>query len=262
LPDDVENIPQVADFFFYLPNVNPHTTSMTKGNTLGGLNCEPALRPKTMRAPDVTVPIVASTTNAREQTHYKWCRVPKGLIPLFAYSLFMLMFPVVDFYEEIDYTSTPTRVGIITSSFVVALLVVLANDCVVWFNMFLFFHAGVEITVVDTLVTYARASDTDDTGMALAWLAATIIALHLVPFFLVDHAGLLTLLAFAGVVVNASALVFVHPSSLLLTSFSSLILLALVLLIACIRCTKTSLLSQLRQAMREGTWILCMSYQS
>ena len=99
------------------------------------------------------------------------------------------------------------------------------------------------------------------TGLALAYSAAVVIILHLLPFFLIDHDGLLTLLAFAGVVVNASALAFVDPTMVLLAAFSATVLLACVLLIACIDCVRTSMLSQLKQACTQGTWLLCVPYE-
>lgn len=230
---------------------------------MGRLNCEMAPRLKTTPA-EVKVPIKSQTSVAAPRSASKVaskCSVCKGLFPVMLYSLLFLAFPLADYYMDIDYVETEARAGVIVASFLAALVVLVANDCVAWFNMALLFHVGVEVTVLDTLVNYAQASTTEDTATALAWVASSVIFLHLLPFFLLDHPGVLTLLAFAGVVVNASALVFVQPQMLLLVGFSSVILLGLVLLIACIDCVKTSMLSQLKQAVAEGTWILCTKYE-
>ena len=230
-------------------------------NMMGTINCEMPPRLRTSPA-EATVPIAGgTTTSTRGGRTLEWCRVCKGLLPVTLYSLVFLAFPLLDFYADIDYDDTTVRVLVIASSFLAATLVLLANDCVAWFNMALFFHVGVEATVLDKLATYAQASTTDTTGTALAWVAAAVILVHLVPFFLVDHAGVMTLLAFAGTIVNTSALVFVEPGMLLLVGFSSVILLGLVLLIASIECVRTSMLSQLRQAVKEGTWLLCTKYE-
>jgi hypothetical protein len=204
----------------------------------------------------VAMPPPASSTKSGKSM----VSVPKGLIPTLIYSLFFITFPLVSYYETMDFTATEERVGVILCSVGAAAFIVLANDCVTWFNMALFFHLGVEITVLDTLIDYADATS-GDAETALAWTAAAIIVLHLVPFFTLDHSGLLTLLAAAGVVVNASALVFVDSDMLLLTGFSASVLLAAVLLIACIDCVHTSLLSQLRQAVKEGTWLVCSKFE-
>ena len=230
-------------------------------SALGQLNCE--IRPKVYRTAPADLPTVSASANvsSRPTKKSKYCSVPKGLIPTILYSLFFISFPLLSHFTSIDFGDTEVRVAVIASSFVASVIILLANDCVAWFNMALFFHLGIEITVIDTLVDYIDAPTTNDTGTALAWVAVAVIAIHLLPFFTMDHSSLLTLLASAGVVVNTSALVFVEPSMLLLTAFSAAVLLACVLLIACIECVRTSLLSQLRQACTEGTWIVCSNYE-
>ena len=235
-------------------------------SVFGQPNCE--VKPRIQTLP-TNVAVTVSGTTCKKASVASWCKlsVPKGLLPTLLYSLFFLAFPLcVDYTDIVEVSGgeplvkdTEWKVAVIAASFVAALLVLLANDCVAWFNMILFFHLGVEITVLDSLVQYA--DDNDGSEMTLAWIAAAVILLHLVPFFTVDHAGLLTLLAFVGIVVNTAALVFVSPGMLLLTGFSSTMLLMGVLLIACIDCVKTSMLSQLRLAFKEGTWLMCSTYE-
>lgn len=210
---------------------------------------------------DVKVNVPASTAAATPLKHLGKCKVVKGFLPVTIFSLFFLSFPLINEYVSVDYDDTLTQIAIIGSSAIAGLLVIFANDCVAWFNMALLFHTGIEVVVVDTLATYARAASTGDTEMALAWLAATIIVVHLVPFYVLDHAGVLMCMAYAGIIVNTSALVFVAPTQLLLTGFSATVLLGMVLLVACIDCVRTSAVSQLRQAMNEGTWLLCVKYE-
>ena len=235
---------------------------MPTANNMGRLSCDTAPRLRTAPAELSHVTVQSSTTDATKTTH-GWCNmsVPKGLIPVTIYSLFFLTFPLISHYVTYDFTDDMIRAGVIVASFLAATIILTANDCVAWFNMALFFHLGIEITVLDTLITFAQAATTSDTGTALAWTAWAVIIIHLLPFFLIDHAGLLILLSYAGLIVNASALVFVQPSMLLLTSFSSAVLLACVLLIACIDCVRTSMLSQVRQAATEGTWLVCSKYE-
>lgn len=231
-----------------------------QATSLGRLNCEVAPRARTTPE-EVKVAIPASSSTMATKTSKFGMSVPKGILPVTFFSLFFLAFPLLQNYYAFDYTDTTTRACVITSSFLAALFVLLANDCVAWFNMILFFHIGLEVVVLDTLMTFAQASTTDDVGVALGWTAFGVILLHLVPFLLVDHSGVLTLLAFAGTVVNTSALVFVDPSQMLLVGFSSSMLLIAVLLIACIDCVSTSLLTQFRSALTHGTWIVCGKYE-
>ena len=227
-------------------------------SSLGQINCE--LGGRFNRTVPTGVSSVAMPQPASSTKTPSNVSVPKGLIPTLIFSLYFITFPLVAYYETIDFTGAEERVGVILCSVGAAAFLVLANDCVAWFNMALFFHLGVEITVLDALINYADET-TGDMEMALAWTATAVIILHLVPFFTLDHPGPLTLLAAAGVVVNTSALVFVDSSMLLLTGFSASVLLAAVLLIACIDCVRTSLLSQLRQAVKEGTWIVCSKFE-
>ena len=204
--------------------------------------------------------------------------VPKGFVPLLLYSLAFCAIPLVTYFggeRGLARTSMGAQVATVVGSALVALVVLCANDCVVWFNLVLFFHLGIEIIVTDKVVDYALLADTPTEGKVLGWVAVAVIGTHLLPFFLVDHRGLLAMLAAAGVVVNAAALAYVAPGEtgsgedlvsgdsylLLLTGFSSTVLLGCVLMINYIDCAGTSMLSQLKQACAEGTWFVCTPYE-
>ena len=195
------------------------------------------------------------------------CRmmVPKGLLPTLFYSLFFLAVPLVWLYQPgdiADGSATSTRVLAIAGAAVGGLFLIAANDCVAWFNMSLFFHIGIEVKVLELLLAYAQADAASTLEMVLGWIAFVVVIVHLIPFLLTDRLGLLTLLAYAGVVVNAAAMVYVSYADLLLVSLSSGMLLGSTILIAGIDCLNTSLLSTLRKATRDGTWIVCLPFEA
>ena len=189
-------------------------------------------------------------------------KVPKGFFPTALYSTFFLTIPLLFNYVSYDFTTDMTRAGVVVSSVVVGGVVILANDCVAWFNVALYFHIGVEVIVLDRLMTFAQNSTTDEGHMALAWTTFAVVIVHLLPFLLFDRLGLLALLAYVGIVVNASVLVFLDPTLLLLVGFSSTTLLGATLLIAGIDCINTSMLSNFRSAMKDGSFLLCQSYEA
>tara|TARA_B100001540_G_scaffold276045_1_gene262616 strand:- start:374 stop:1111 length:738 start_codon:yes stop_codon:yes gene_type:complete len=191
----------------------------------------------------------------------KGISVPKGFLPTLLYAAFFFAFPVLDKYVDYDFTETPIRIGVITSSVLAAVIILGANDCVAWFNMALGFHIGVEVGVIDTLMDYARADERENAEGVLAWTAVAVIVIHLLPFVLMDNAKVMMVLGAAGIVVNATALVFVDSSSLLLAGLSSSVLLASVLLVACIDCVRTSIISQLRLALANKTLLTCAPYE-
>lgn len=186
--------------------------------------------------------------------------IPKGFIPLFIYSALFLLPPVLYEYVTYDYTNTVTRGGVIGIAGGYALAVVLANDCVAWFNMLLFFHIGLEVKVAEILADYANASGTTNTDMILAWIGFGVVIAHLVPFLLVDNTMFLSLLAFAGVIVNAAVLVYLDSDRLLLVGLSSGALLISTLCISGVCDVATSHLTALRKAMTKGTWIVFTKY--
>ena len=181
-------------------------------------SARPGEMPKTAT---VTIPTAVATTPVAKVSPLS---VPKGFLPLFFYAAAFLLAPVLYDYVDYTWTDSMTRVGLITVSAVYALFVVFANDCAAWFNMVLFFHIGLEVKVLEVLMDFARVSTTTDGDEILAWTGFAVIIIHLIPFLLVDNTMVLTLFAFAGVMVNAAVLVYLTDAStdlrLLLTGFS------------------------------------------
>lgn len=235
-------------------------------NSMGRINCEaPARSQRPQGVPTGVVGACVAPADASGATAKKGrfaMPVCKGVLAALFYSLCFAAVPLVDHYADLNYASDGVRAGVIAGSVAAALFLVMANDCVAWFNMVLYFHLGVEIIVLDTLFSYADAAGSGDRETALAYAAAAVIALHLVPFFLLDRSDALLLLAGAGVVANASSLVFVEPTLLLIAFGSSCALLLAVLLIASIDCVRPSLLSQLRGATSRGAWLRAADYQT
>lgn len=192
--------------------------------------------------------------------------VPKGFVPLLLMSALFLVPPVVDGFASIDYGSDTSKLLAVGYASTLATVVVMANECSAWFNFALFFHIGLETRVLELLATYAQAATTTDTDMALAWTAFVVIIVHLLPFVLMDHAYLLALLAFAGVVINAVVVIYVPVVTLAFSPFLFLVVLSALVLLGATTCiqgvcaAKCSLLTSLRESMRDGSWFACQRY--
>ena len=197
----------------------------------------------------------ASTTGGRRLGALN---VPKGVLPTTLYSAFFLMCPLLNEFQTYDYSDAMVRTSVIAASVLTPVVIVAANDCVAWLNMAFAFHVGIEITVMSRLLNYYETTgkDADDMEQIMKWVAVGTIILHLVPFLFVDQPAPLGFLASVGIVVNTlvNTLIPDNNDLLLITGFSSSVLLANVLLIVCIDCISTSLLSQLRGAMKKGSW--------
>jgi hypothetical protein len=175
-------------------------------------------------------------------------RTFKGLVPTFLMMSVFLTLPLLYYYgTSRDYTDTGTRAGVIVGAFLSATLVVMANDCVAWFNLALALHLAIEVRVIDKLLTYANVrngrGEAEDT---LAYLTAGALIFHLVPFFFTDHARTLIFMAYIGVIVNVAVTVITSSDDLMLiVSISSTMLLGVVMLVGCVECLCTSLYSQM-----------------
>jgi len=187
--------------------------------------------------------------------------VPRGLVPTLAYSLFAFLAPFLFLYMNYDFTTDAAKGVTIGLSAIAALVMVLANDCCCWYNMMLAFHTALEIKVIDTTLTFAYASGTSDGGMALAIVGAIIVIVHLIPFYVSDRLMLLGVLAFAGVIVNATILVCLDSSMLLLVGASSLALLAITMIISGVCEIRTSLLSLIRESVIAKKCITCERFE-
>jgi len=195
-------------------------------------------------------------------------RVPKGVAPVFLYATLALLLPLLSHYVTYDFDDDMTRAGIIVAGVAAPAIIILANDCVAWFNMALFFHIGIEVGVMDTLATFALRDNSTASGelpedheKVFSWIAFATIALHLLPPLLADNAMLLTMVAAVGIPVNVISLLYLDTDSLLLVSFSAGVYLGVVLLIACSNCVRTSLRSQLMSAMNTGSFVKLVGYE-
>ena len=238
-------------------------------NSLGQLGFSGPPRPM-----QTVVPIPGPTTTSTKATASNKASLPsagktktkfavlKGFLPLVLYSMFACAAPLLTLYgDDITISYTEHKFFTIGLATVGALVFVLANDCIVWFNMTYFFHIGIEVKVLDLAIRYAMADGTATEGVVLAWVAIGTILLHLIPPLVLDHPLLLTLVAFAGVPVNASLLAFVETGDLMLLAiYSSIVFLGAVLLIACAECGATSMLSNMKKACRTGNWLVCSYY--
>lgn len=184
-------------------------------------------------------------------------QVPKGVLPMIIYGAFFFCFPVLNEFMQYDYTDTMVRTSVIGASILAPIILVGANDCVAWYLCALAFHTGQEVVVLSKLLNYYETTgkDADDSEQIFKWIAFGVVVAHLVPFYVYDQPGMLGFLASVGIVVNTVINVVIPDNNgqLLITGFSSTVLLATVLLIVCIDCVKTSLLSQLRAAMGRGS---------
>ena len=201
------------------------------------------------------------------------CRVGtfKGFLLTFAYAALALLVPLLWYYIDFDTTDNVTRGVTIGLSAVATGLVVYADDCIVWYNMALFFHTGLEVYLIDVAFDYAHEAGRTDAEMGLALAGAITLIVHLVPFYLLDSKWLLTLLASAGVVVNTAVFVFLDTTrkasadlvdtTLLLYVGSSVALLISTLLVVGHNCMKPSMLTLLRYALMEGSCITCAPYE-
>lgn len=218
-------------------------------------------------APPAPTPLPAPATTSTSAISFLPQRVqaamavPRGFIPTLLYSGFALTLPILIFYASPDFTSTTTQGITIGASALLALLLVFANDCAVWFNMALFFHTGIEAYVVDTSLRFANAAATSDRNMALAITGAVVVIVHLVPFYLFDRPMLLSLLAFVGVVVNTSIVVYLDPANLLLVGASSSALLALTMMVSAVCEVRVALANLLMKAMKENAYLSCGKFE-
>lgn len=202
--------------------------------------------------------------------------VLKGFIPLLFYSAMFITAPLVYIYTTPDYTDAMVRGVVIGIAGIYALSVVVANDCVAWFNMVLFFHIGMEVKVLDILMNFATeegsianstlvnsttTGGTSDGDTVLSWIGFVVVAVHLIPFLIINNTMLLTLLAFTGVIVNAAVLVYLDTSLLLIVGFSSAALLGTTLCIGGVCGIQTSLLCAFTKALKDGSWVTCSGYQ-
>lgn len=204
--------------------------------------------------PKPPLPVVAPEASKASCISCKF-GVPRGILPVLVYSGFAMVLPLLLTYMTYDFTDDVVRGVSIGLAGLAATVIVFVNDCCCWYNIMLFFHTALEVRVVDVALTYAYAAGTPSADMAWSIAGAVVVIVHLIPFFLTDRLLFLSVLAYAGVVVNAAINVYLDPGRLLLVGASSLSLLALTMIIGGVCEIRTSLLSLLREAITECKWI-------
>jgi hypothetical protein len=187
--------------------------------------------------------------------------VPRGLLPTLFFSTLAFVVPYLYLYESYTWTDTDVRTGVFVTAAISATAAVYANDCCCWYNMALLFHTAIEVKVIDVTLTFAYADGTSDEHMALAIVAAIVLIVHLLPFFLTDRIMLLSILAYAGVIVNAGVTLYLDPSLLLLSFASSMPLLMLTMILGGICEVRTSLLSLVLEAVNSCKFITCSRFE-
>ena len=183
-------------------------------------------------------------------------KTPTGFPLLLLYSAFAALLPTLYFYMDYDYDDMMTRAGVIGASGILAVVALIANHSTTWYNMVLFYHTAIEVKLLDTTITYANASTTDEEYMVWSWVGATIVAVHLLPFYLVDIPQLLLLLAFAGVPVNTAIAVYLDPTFLPIVMQSALALFIVTFIVVGVQGLKPSLFSKLLLSLKEGCWVM------
>lgn len=196
-------------------------------------------------------------------------KMPTGIVFTLLYSAYAALLPLLYYYVEYDFTSDSVRAGSIVAASMLAIFTILANDCCTWYNMVLFFHTALEIKLLNTALRFATDTSTDNMSMVWTWIGSVVIIVHLVPFFLIDKARLLTLLALAGVPVNAAVALYMMTaheggsgdagsgdagmpldiSFAFLVTLSAQVLLLMTLLVANVQGQKPSLLTKFTLAL-------------
>ena len=210
-------------------------------------------------APHISVATALPAPATAPKAPFLACRalpVLRGIVPTLAYFSVAALVPILFFYASPDFESNVTRGVAIGVAIGAPIAVVFANDATVWYAMALAFHTALEVKVVHVAFDFAMTDGIEQAHMILTIIAAVVIIVHLVPFYLSDRLSMLTLLAAVGVPVNASILVFLSPTTmLLLASSSAMALLAVVLLVIGKLGLAASPLSQLKKV-RDGGELL------
>ena len=190
------------------------------------------------------------------------CMTASGFLPLMTYSALSAALPLVHVHAPgWDFGDTAVRLLHVFLAAVLATLLVLANSPVVLYNMLLFFHIGVETTVVASAIAYASIPEKATRSVVLAWFATGCVILHLLPFLLVDAWKVLVPCASLGVVLNAMLTIYVIPEWFLLLVASSSALLTYVLAVVVAQGRHPSLFTAFRMAWRGSGWIRFRPYE-
>lgn len=161
-------------------------------------------------APEPAVPAVRFAILRKAAT------IPRGgfLPMLFVSSLFAVATSMFAYngISDVDYSEDMPRVLTIGTAVLGTFFILIARNPVLLFNIALFAHLGFEIFVVDKVWQYAMASDTSTSDMTIAYTGAGLVIVHLIPFFLIDNAMTLILLAAVGIIVNNLVILMSVPA--------------------------------------------------
>ena len=115
--------------------------------------------------------------------------------------LFVPPAPAFLYESEADYTTAGPRAMTLVFAVVGAGMLLLGPVNALQ-QALLGFHVGVEAYVIERVLRYATAEGRAGREIVLASIGASVVIVHLIPFFLLDRRMLLMALAALGIVVN------------------------------------------------------------
>lgn len=193
------------------------SNKMPAGTHLGGIAVYPSRS---------NTPAAHSSNHAepsvKSQPHVLETLTPKasGLVPLF-YLLAFVPGPLLFFImDDADYSRAGTRALTASVATVGGVLVAIGNAEALT-KAVLGFHTGVEAFVcyeafrIDSdepaSGELASGDTTDDVTRALAYTGASVVIVHLLPFYAFGTPTILRILAFVGIIVNVLLVLLVSP---------------------------------------------------
>ena len=164
-------------------------------------------------------PAIATTTAPVKSTasvdSVRCALRPAGFLVTLFFALAGPVAPLVFLYNsglEADYSLDDTRALTASTAAVGGLVVLLFRDPKTLYNLALSIHLGFEIFLIDRAFAFASDPLTAETSAILARLGGAVVAAHLVPFYLLNHVVLLSVLAYVGIVVNTLLILLAMPA--------------------------------------------------
>lgn len=186
------------------------------------------------------------------------CPVPQGFLMTLLFLAASIGVPLVNFYGGVDYTNEmvpPFLTALSTLSAV--LLFALASTLPTFYNIVLGLYTGIEIRVIDAAFTYANATYTTQAGMVWSLIGGCVVILHLIPFYVTEKGMIVTSLAAVGIGVNTAITTYIEPALAFQAYSTGVAFLLTSLSVIGISCETCSLLSLLREAMKNGSFLTC-----
>tara|TARA_B110001450_G_C17633479_1_gene486205 strand:- start:1079 stop:1612 length:534 start_codon:yes stop_codon:yes gene_type:complete len=115
-----------------------------------------------------------------------------------------------------DYTEMNARIATIIVAAFGGLFCLLCTSSTSAFNTFLGYYLGLEIYMIQETFAVARdiGGPFDEVQKGWAWASGFIILFHLLPFLLINKSCLLYPLAYVGLLVNITTILYVAPLTL------------------------------------------------